>query len=212
MEVNRKHNASSTVLATYELVENILSFLDFVDLIRARQVCRHWRSIASRSHVLRHKLFLESNIDENQQLRVTRLVIQPQLNSFEGKERRLSRSSTAAQLNPLLRPSARRDFINFPSEILLRYHDVLRMLSWSEGLWESMLLSIPPPQKVTIRIGGARWSGDFSAIDEPGGVCLGKVRERMLSLLRSNSGLEWKEELIRRRVEMLGLNVHIYEQ
>ena len=72
-------------------------------------------------------------------------------------------------------------------------------------------MSIPPPRKVVIRIGGARWSGDYGTIENQAGIRLGEVRSRMLALLRIKGGLELKEDLMR-KVEMLGLRVHIYEE
>lgn len=201
MEATHNTSKSSRVLANYELVEHILSYLDFLDLIHAYQVSKQWRSIAIRSQLLRHHLYLElrSHDSTPRQWRSDR--------SSSGIARIIGRPLNA---NPILRYSPRFGFDAFPCEISLRYNDVVRMLNWQSGIWEDMLMSIPPPRKVVIRIGGARWSGDYGTIENQAGIRLGEVRSRMLALLRVKGGLELKEDLMR-KVEMLGLRVHIYE-
>lgn len=193
---------SSSVLATYELVENILSYLDFLDLIHAYQVCRQWRNLATRSQTLRYHLFLEPKGYEKDPLNRNHDI------STSVVRRKPPRTISP---NPILRFHPRNGFYGFPCEISLRYNDVVRMLNWHSGLWEDMLISIPPPRKVVIRIGGARWSGDYDTIVNEGGIRLGDLRRSMLGLLRVKNRLELKEDLMR-KVEMLGLRVHVYEQ
>lgn len=186
---------SSSVLTTYELVEHILSYLDFLDLIRAHQVCQQWRNIAVRAQLLRYHLYLEPHSYEKD-------------SSTSTVMRKVGRT---LRPNPILSYSPRHGFTNFPCEISLRYNDVVRMLKWQSGIWQDMLMSIPPPRKVVIRIGGARWSGDYDTITNESGIRLGEVRSSMLGLLKAKNGDELKEDLMR-KVEMLGLRVHIYEE
>ncbi|KAK5676241.1 hypothetical protein LTS10_011053 [Elasticomyces elasticus] len=55
--------ATKAALATFELLENCLSHLEFHDLLAAKAVSQEWRAVAMRSLSLRKTLYLASTSD-----------------------------------------------------------------------------------------------------------------------------------------------------
>lgn len=208
MATNSAQNSSLTALLNYEIAEYVLSCLDFADLLRSRGVCTRWQTLTTRSEVLRHTLFLESNVINSVRRDTSKQLLGQPGEMVTGTRR--SRAEQSLRLNPLIKYTGREDSLHFACQISLRPSDVKRMLSWPDGLWQNMLVSFPPPERVNIRVGGARWSIDSAEIEDPKGIRLGTMVHRMLALLKADDGVEWRGDTIGSKLEIVGLMVHIY--
>ena len=126
MNSTGSQQASRTVFATYELLEEILLYLPTEDLVFAQHVSKQWLAVTIRSKRLRQLLFLEPGPGE------TGLLLPPTSESY----RRVT-----------LHPALVHEFGTWQWgstwEWKLNHTDVVSMLSWNSGQWEAMFITQP---------------------------------------------------------------------
>lgn len=124
----RDIEAASQVLNTYELLESILSCLLFRDLTRAQRVAKQWRNVSIRSADLREQLDMFTATTSGARDAATKHI----------------------EVHPLVAVPGYRAQCDSPLPLLRLW----KLLALRSGLWETMLISVPP---VTIvKINGIR--------------------------------------------------------
>lgn len=188
-----KSTATSRVFSNYELLENILSCLEFGDLVQARQVNSDFEGVTNRSKTLRKALFLEGG-DSSQ-------YADQQNNASHSGSLYPAHEVPVEVPNPLLRPGKIRAreqyFKSRPVQwICCTDFSAMQHLQLRRGQsWSKMHISQPPTVLVAIdldqhlptgRHGRKVWHGHFQ-VRNLDGVRLGEIIDAIAEKLDSGS-------------------------
>lgn len=180
-------NTTEKVLANYELLQHILSYLSFQDLIHAQQVCYQWRALVARSKILRQLLFLEG-IDDRRPL------------DLQGKH-----NIAGWNLHFDYTPHPLFEAVCVPHSRTrwmygLLFDDVKRLLSFHGTQWQSMFVVQPPPKKVLLRVHLNTWASVVSThVEDAGGVRFESVLSSLVKLLNKNGVTESSQQWLNER-------------
>lgn len=213
--------AQLRVFQTTELVELILSFFPFDDLLRAEQVCRRWKGLIATSRTLQENLFLEERApnlfwvrDAGAAAEDARLTDEPvdvpvaTLHPLDNSVNDAAEAVPVAMLHPLLKEdplktsrtellhkeAVKRKFIAFTVDWKL-------LCALPQGRWQRMYLSQPPSTYGRIDY---QVRGSHGVLVEsrrfPDGFKLGMLATRLQELL---VGANFGDTIEKKRIEKL---------
>ena len=166
-------SVKSELAGIAELVEAILKYLDYGDLLRCRRVSWSWNQIIAGSSILQKNLFLEpAPVDRH--LYYCRLLptdLENTAHFTPSGAKHNAQGYVVATLNPRL---AHDDSREFQTQLHFTFPAIREMLSWpADGHWEQQLLMQPPCTKIKVLV--APRSNPCIVVEDEEGVRLGRV-------------------------------------
>lgn len=198
--------ATSATLGTAELLASILQELDIKTLLLARRVSRQWFDVIKSSPDLQEKLYYLHRPNKCEDTRYLWTALECHLElcsdvqTDDSTPSRPSRTCllTSTHINPLLVEEMlplELDSLDGLAEQGQRIECIAMkdLLKSPHGSWQSMFLSQPPATKVLaqsvirLRI-GADPHHHFFGVEDPAGVKMSQVAEKVLSIAREYGG------------------------